>query len=64
VLVVSDQPASAAWRAGLEAGDVIVAINRRAVATVQQLTAALQDARVPFAVEIEREGGRTFLVVQ
>jgi hypothetical protein len=31
---------------------------------VDQLSAALRDARVPFAVEVERGGGRIFLVVQ
>jgi Do/DeqQ family serine protease len=64
VLVASVRGGSAAWRAGLRGGDVIVAVNRRMVANVEQLSAALRDARVPFAVEIEREGGRTFLVVQ
>ena len=64
VLVAAVRPASAAWRAGLQPGDVIVAVNRRAVVSVDQLSAALRDARVPFAVEVERGGGRTFLVVQ
>lgn len=64
VLVAAVRPASAAWRAGFEAGDIIVAVNRRAVTTTDQLTAALRDARVPFAVEVERDGGRVFLVVQ
>jgi serine protease DegQ len=64
VLVATVRPASAAWRAGLQAGDIIVAVNRRAVTTTDQLTAALRDARVPFAVEVERDGGRVFLVVQ
>jgi serine protease DegQ len=64
VLVSSVVPASAAARIGLQAGDVIVALNRRAVATVADLSAALRDARVPFALEVERGGGRIFLVVQ
>jgi Do/DeqQ family serine protease len=64
VLVASVRPASPAWRAGLQAGDIVVAVNRRAVANVDQLTAALRDARVPFAIEVERDGGRIFLVVQ
>jgi Do/DeqQ family serine protease len=64
VLVASVRPASAAWRAGLRAGDVVISVNRRNVTTVQQLTATLRDARVPFALEVERGGGRIFLVVQ
>ena len=64
VLVAAVRPASAAWRAGLQTGDIIVAVNRRAIASVDQLSAALHDARVPFAVEVERGGGRIFLVVQ
>jgi len=64
VLISSVRPGSAAWRAGLRVGDVILAVNRRPVATVEQLTAALRDVRVPFAVNIDREGGRSFLVVQ
>jgi hypothetical protein len=43
---------------------VIVAVNRRRIANVEQLSVALRDARMPFAVEVEREGRRIFLVVQ
>jgi serine protease DegQ len=64
VLVASVRSASPAWRAGLQAGDIIIAINRRVVATVEQLTAALRGARIPFAIEVERDGGRIFLVAQ
>jgi serine protease DegQ len=64
VRVISVRPGSVAWRAGLVAGDVIVAVNRQPVGSVDELTAALTEARVPFAVEVEREGGRMFLVVQ
>jgi Do/DeqQ family serine protease len=64
VLVASVRPASAAWRAGLQAGDLVVAVNRRTVTTVAQLTAALRDARLPFAIEIERDRSHIFLVVQ
>jgi Do/DeqQ family serine protease len=63
-LVVSVRPGSAAARAGLIEGDVVVAVNRRKVASVAELSAALREARAPFAVEIERGGGRMFLVVQ
>jgi Do/DeqQ family serine protease len=64
VLVAAVRPASAAWRAGLQAGDIVVSINRRNVTTVEQLTRTLRDTRVPFALEVERGGGRIFLVVQ
>jgi len=64
VLVAAVRPASAAWRAGLQAGDIVISVNRRTVTTVQQLTATLRDTRVPFALEVERGGGRIFLVVQ
>jgi serine protease DegQ len=64
VLVANVKAGSPAARIGLEAGDVIVGINRRPVASLAELTGALRDARVPFALEVEREGGRVFLVVQ
>jgi serine protease DegQ len=64
VLVAAVRPASAAWRAGLQAGDIVISVNRRNVTTVEQLTAILRDTRVPFALEVERGGGRIFLVVQ
>jgi serine protease DegQ len=64
VLIAFVKPGTTAWRAGLEAGDVILAINRRAIASVEQLTAALRDARLPFAVNVDRDGMRIYLVVQ
>jgi Do/DeqQ family serine protease len=49
---------------GLADGDVITAVNRRAVHTVQDLAGALRGASTPLALSIVREGGRLYVVVR
>ena len=58
------EPSSAAARAGLRSGDVILAVNRRAVSTVDDFTRALGDADMPFALQIARGDARLFIVVR
>jgi Do/DeqQ family serine protease len=55
---------SAAAQSGLRAGDVIVAVNRRPVSTVVELTAALSEAAGTIALDLFRGGARHFLVIR
>lgn len=55
-------PATPAARSGLEAGDVITAINRRPVASVREIDRALEDASGAVALTVWRDG-RILLVV-
>jgi serine protease Do/serine protease DegQ len=64
VVVSRVEEGSAAARAGLRAGDVIVAINRKPVATVAELTAALREASGTIALDLFRGGARLLLVVR
>jgi len=46
------------------APDVILAVNREPVASLAELTAALQAAPSPFALQIARDSSRIFIVVR
>ncbi|PDT51670.1 MULTISPECIES: Do family serine endopeptidase [Sinorhizobium] len=63
VVVSSIEGGSAAARSGLRAGDVIVAVNRKPVATVAELAAALKDAGGAIALDLFRGGSKLFLVI-
>ncbi|APG89120.1 periplasmic serine endoprotease DegP (plasmid) [Sinorhizobium americanum CCGM7] len=63
VVVSSIEEGSAAARSGLRAGDVIVAVNRKPVATVAELAAALKDAGGAIALDLFRGGSKLFLVI-
>jgi len=64
VVVSSIEDGSAAARSGLRAGDVIVAVNRRPIATVAELAAALKNASGTIALDLFRGGSKLFLVIQ
>lgn len=64
VLVDAVQPASAAWRHGLRQGDVIAAVNRQDVGSVDQLAKALERAERVIALNIHRGNDRLFIVIQ
>ncbi|GLQ76748.1 serine endoprotease DegQ [Mesorhizobium huakuii] len=64
VVVAHVEQGSAAARAGLRAGDVIVAVNRKPVATMAALTAALREASGTIALDLFRGGAKLFLVVR
>ena len=49
---------------GLMDGDVITAVNRRAVRTVMELALALRGAPTPLALSIQREGEPLYVVVR
>ncbi len=54
---------SAAARFGLRADDIITGVNREPIASVAELTAALNRARPPIALQVQREGRSLFLLV-
>jgi len=64
VLVTSVEQDSRAWRAGLRTGDIILGINRQAIASVNELTTALESAGSTFALDIMRNEARLFIVIQ
>ena len=63
VLVVNVQPGSPVAAAGMQAGDVIVEVNRRAVANLEQFNAALGDSERLTAITVLREDRRLLLFV-
>ncbi|WGG60788.1 DegQ family serine endoprotease [Brucella intermedia] len=64
VLVANVAPGSPAAQAGLRTGDVIVAVNRRPVGTVAELTRLLGETRGTIALDLFRGGARLLLVVR
>lgn len=64
VLVANVAPGSPAAQAGLRTGDVIVAVNRRPVGTVAELTRLLAETRGTIALDLFRGGARLLLVVR
>ncbi|RCW80037.1 Do family serine endopeptidase [Phyllobacterium bourgognense] len=55
---------STAARSGLRVGDVIVAVNRRPVSSLSDLTTALRDATRTIALDLIRGGTKLFLVIR
>ena len=64
VAVVDVAFGSPAERAGLRPGDVVMAVNRRRVSTVRELTQALDTNRRAVALEVYRDGTFLFLVLR
>ena len=58
------QATGPAAKAGLRAGDVIVAVDGRPTRTVEELRARINEAKGNVAVLIERQGQRVFVSVQ
>ncbi len=58
------QATGPAAKAGLRAGDVIVAVDGRPTRTVEELRARINEAKGNVAVLIERQGQRVFVPVQ
>jgi Do/DeqQ family serine protease len=55
---------SPAARFGLRADDIITGVNREPVGSVAALTAALDEASPPVALQVQREGRALFLLVR
>ncbi|MGD2167866.1 MAG: DegQ family serine endoprotease [Gammaproteobacteria bacterium] len=64
VVVVSVEQASPAWRNGIRQGDIITAVNRRRVSSVEELSAALSEVTSAIALNIVRDETRLFIVIQ
>ena len=64
VVVARVDQGSPAWRNGLREGDIILAVNRRPVQTVDALSDALQRANGTVALSILRGNARLFLVIR
>ena len=64
VLVAQVDQGSPAWRNGLRDGDIILAVNRQRVETVDALSEALEHSGPAIALNILRGSTRLFLVIQ
>jgi serine protease Do/serine protease DegQ len=64
VFVESIDPGSPAALAGLRAGDVIFAVNRQPVKSLQDLMKALSEASGTIAIDLFRGGNRLLLVIR
>ncbi len=64
VLVASVDQGSPAWNAGLRPGDLVVAINRQPVSSVDAFLRGARDARGPLALNLLRGDNRLVLVVR
>ena len=64
VVVAQVQNDSRAARAGLQAGDVILAVNRIPVGTVAELRAQLTSVEGALALTIQRGSARVFLLIR
>ena len=64
VVVAQVQNDSRAARAGLQAGDVIMAVNRVPVASMEELRAQLASVQGALALTIQRGSARIFLLIR
>ena len=64
VLVASIEPGGPAARNGLQQGDIITAVNRENVSSVDELTAALDAAGPTVALSIVRDAARLYIVIR
>jgi Do/DeqQ family serine protease len=64
VVVKQIEEGSAAAQSGLRVGDVIVAVNRRPVSSLSDLTTALHDAKRTIALDLIRGGEKVFLIIR
>lgn len=64
VLVEQVERGSAAWRAGLREGDVIINVNRQSVPDMESLREAVSDRDATLLLRVNRQGGFFFVVVR
>jgi len=64
-VIVSDVKSnSAAWRAGLRKGDLIVSVNRRKVTSIKEFEAIAQASRKGLLLNIQRGNSAMFILVK
>jgi Do/DeqQ family serine protease len=64
-LVTDVEHGSAAWQQGLLANDVVVAVNRRRISSVEELESALEEAgTATVALQVLRGGRQLFLLLR
>jgi serine protease Do len=61
--LVVEQAAGAAARAGIRAGDIILAVNGKPVRSVDELKSAIKDSKMT-ALLVKRDDARIFVPVQ
>jgi len=64
VLVLKVAPDSPAWDAGLRQGDVIRSVNRQPVRSIAELETAVKKSSDGLLLNIQRDGGALFLLLQ
>jgi serine protease DegQ len=64
IRIAAVQPRSAAARAGLREGDVVLSVNRREVANLDELVAAAQAGRGTLLLNLQRGTSAFFLMLQ
>lgn len=64
IRVVAVQPRSAAARAGLREGDLLLSVNRREVGNLDELVAAAQAGRGALLLNLQRGSSAFFLMLQ
>lgn len=64
VAVADVVPGSPAAEVGLRPGDIIMAVNRKPVASVDELVRAIEDAGPVLALNLLRDGAELFVVVR
>ena len=64
ILVENVEQGSAAWRAGLRPGDIIINANRQDVADMEQLRAAIPEQDSAILLRVNRKGGVFFVVIR
>jgi len=64
IIVTAVDQASRAWQAGFRPGDIIVAINRRRVRTMEEFQRALRGAERGFAVTLLRGDSQLTIIVR
>ena len=64
VVVADVERGSPAWRYGLRRGDIVVAINRQGIASVDELNKALRRRGQVLALNVLRNGASLFIVIR
>ena len=64
VRIAEVEQGSPAWRHGLRPDDIVLAVNRRPVSSVDELRAALSESKRAVALDILRGNARLFIVIQ